>query len=71
MSQTLSRFRTEGEHAGTSYEVVVDQWEGGAYVVAEVRVDGLPPRGDDDHSFESLDGAFAAGIELARHLIDH
>ncbi len=70
MSNNLDRYRASGSYKDTSYDVAVDHWHGGAYVVAEVNVEGLPSREDNDHSFETLEEAFEAAHALARHLID-
>ena len=69
MDKTLNRYRTEGVHGDTPYEISVEQWSGGAYCIAEVYVPGLPPRSDDDNSFETLEEAFDAGHAIARTLI--
>ena len=70
MSDTLNRYRMCGEYAGTRYEIAVDQWEGKGFVVADVELDGLSSRRNDDDRFASLEEAFAAGVAMAKHLID-
>lgn len=70
MDPTLNRYHASGTHAGTSYEIEVEQWEGGDFFLEGVYVGDFPKASDSDHSFETLEAAFGAGHALARQIIE-
>ena len=54
-------------HRGVRFTITaheLDRW------TLAVQVDGLPLRPDDDNSYQTWEAARAAGIELARSIID-
>lgn len=70
MTGTLERHSGVAEYKGIRYEIVIDHWLGGDFVIEAVSVPGYPDMRDDDASWSTRDEAEQVAHGMARGIID-